>query len=63
MANRIVKRFNHLARQRATGSIRDRAGNHDRQTLITEDAACFKFFFDRKNSRFRIQGIEHGFDQ
>ena len=59
MFQRVPEGFSRLARQGTARGIGDGAGYHDRQFFT----ALLEHFLHGKDSRFGVQGIEHGFDQ
>ncbi len=59
MAQRVIKRFGGLARQRAARGIGYRAGNHHRQL----NAERLELRLHGENRGLGVKGIEHGFDK
>ena len=63
MSHRIVKRFDDLSRQGATGCVGDGARNHDRQAQFANEAARFKFFLNGEDRGLAIECVKNGFNE
>ncbi len=59
VAQRMVEGLGSLARESATGGVRDGAGDHHRQAV----AQLLEHQVHREGGRLRVEGIEDGLDQ